>query len=194
MFVTKKEFYNEVLGIVNDGIKDIKKAKSELEYLKKQKSSGNYTADYVRDYLDVEIKKAEKNVNETIPGRYKASLSELCASYKAELIEDERLRASDLNEDVKLLNLGIKLNKGDIESMLARNAKNRTMTQLILRYADQNKIDVGRHYVGNESVISMMETIPYTAEVVFRWVDDPGVYNRLMGEGSDMQRAFPNEV
>ena len=65
----------------------------------------------------------------------------MCDSYIAELRDEDELDPTKLTDDVRLLNSGVKMTSRDIKAMLKRNSDNRTMLQVILRYADEHNIE-----------------------------------------------------
>ena len=121
----------------------------------------------------------------------KMSVESLCSSYERELTEADSIKGSELTDDARLLSLGM-LDKRDLETMLKRNDNNRTMTQLICRYAKKNDIDLGVQYVGNDDIITSLKSFPYVTETVLKWSNNPSVYNQLMGEGSDLEAWSQN--
>ena len=93
-----------------------------------------------------EIENAQEEARRAVASRVNA--------YIADLEREDALDPDKLTDDCKLLNAGVTLNARDINTMLERNSGNRTMTQVILRYAREHDIDIGRtYYIGNEEAI-----------------------------------------
>lgn len=184
---TKREFYNQVNGVVKEGLKNLQDLSAQLDDVSKAISSGKYSEKYIREKQD-SIKRQMKEVRANANKEAKR----ICDEYTDELRAQDDLDPSLLTEDVKLLHAGVKLTKRDITAMLNRNADNHTMTQVILRYCEENGIDTGGvYYVGNKPIIDNVSTVPYTAEVALRWSDSQStVYERIMGEGSDLEKVF----
>lgn len=89
----------------------------------------------------------------------------LVDQYKKDSAKANTLNPDDLTDDIKLLQPGIILNKHDIQSMLERNAQNRTMSQIILRYAKEHDIDTGSAvYIGGQeeaAIARNLESVLY---------------------------------
>lgn len=80
---------------------------------------------------------------------YNTMLSDAYAfidEYESAIRDMDVLHPEEITDDIKLLQSGIKLKERDINSMLSRNEGNRTMQQLILRYAEDNGIETGTVY------------------------------------------------
>lgn len=71
------------------------------------------------------------------------------------------INPSELTEDTKLLNCGVKLNSSDVMTLLERNKGNYTMTTLLLRYCEENNISldngVGASYMMQIGVNSIRD-------------------------------------
>jgi hypothetical protein len=77
--------------------------------------------------------------------------------------------------------------------MLKRNSENRTMTQLILRFADEHGIETGgTYYVGNTATINRVASIPVVADTCIRNFSS-NIMGELMGEGSGMGQFFSED-
>lgn len=63
-------------------------------------------------------------------------------AYRKQERDRDALNPGKITDDIKLLQSGITLTERDLDDMLNRNADNRTMQQLICRYADEHKIQV----------------------------------------------------
>lgn len=93
--------------------------------------------------------------------------------YQEKLERADMLNPSDITDDIRLLNIGVKLKPRDIVSMLNRNKGNATMTQIILRYADENMIDMGADrqiYVGNAQEIKEAENLIELINSYGKWI------------------------
>lgn len=73
------------------------------------------------------------------------------------------INPSELTEDTKLLNCGVKLNSSDVMTLLERNKGNYTMTTLLLRYCEENNISldngVGASYMMQIGVNSIRDYV-----------------------------------
>ena len=102
------------------------------------------------------------------------------AQYRADNAELNKLNPSELTDDVKLLQSGIVLKPRDIEGMLKRNEGNRTMTQIILRYAQENKIDTGHNYfVGGQQEEETARSLDSIIYYYKNWIDKPNAKEML---------------
>ena len=193
MFYTKKDFYDALTETVSQNITALREATADLHAMETKKRSGKYDPKYIRERIDPEILRLKKMI-QALSDDSKATVLGLCDTYKKQLADEDCLKSSDLTSDVNLLNAGVKLQRRDLEAMLTRNEGNRTMTRIILQYADQNKIDMGGiHYTGNDETIQLIDSVPYTAEIVTKWHSRPDVYDRLMGEGSELHGMFSDD-
>ena len=188
---TKRDFYNQVNGVVKEGLKSLQNLSDQLDKVNKDISSGKYSPEYIREKLLPEKDSLRRQISD-VRSRANKEAQRICDEYTDELRAQDDLDPSFLTEDVKLLQAGVKLTQRDIKAMLNRNADNHTMTQVILRYCKENNIDAGGvHYVGNKPIIDNVAVVPHTVEVALRWSDNQStVYERLMGEGSDFESAF----
>lgn len=186
---TKRDFYNQVNGVVKEGLKSLQDLSDQLTKVSEDINSGKYSGEYVREKLISQRDSLRRQMDDI---RHNANneVQRICAEYTDELRSQEDLDPSLLTEDVKLLQAGVKLTQRDIKAMLNRNADNHTMTQVILRYCKENDIDAGVHYMGNKPIIDNVAVVPYTVETALKWSDRPTVYEKLMGEGSDADRVF----
>ena len=92
-----------------------------------------------RDAVRAQIREAQEAAKQAIAEKINAHITDL-----------ERLDAlspEELTDDCKLLSSGIALTESDIRFMLERNAKNRSMSQIILRYARDHGIKTNVAYV-----------------------------------------------
>ena len=188
---TKRDFYNQINGITKEGLKTLQDLSAQLTKVSEDISSGKYSGEYVREKLIPQRDSLRSQMDDT---RHNANkeVQRICAEYTDELRAQDDLDPSLLTEDVKLLQAGVKLTQRDIKAMLNRNADNHTMTQVILRYCKENDIDTGGvHYMGNKPIIDNVAVVPYTVEKALKWSDRQStVYERLMGEGSDLDAVF----
>lgn len=103
----------------------------------------------------------------------------LVAQYRADSAERNNLNPAELTDDVKLLQSGIILRKNDIQGMLKRNASNRTMTQIILRYAEEHGIDTGVVYNSGDEEEATAKNLEGILYYYGRWIDKPNAKSML---------------
>lgn len=170
---------NSVYNTLKAGTAGLQKKLNEYEILTKQEKSGIFS----KEYLEKEIRPRIKELRHSIEKDKAATISsarDIVKAYQDELREKDILRAEDITEDARLFTAGIKLNKQDLEAILARNTDNPTMTQIALRYAQENKIDLGgKVYVGHQAEIQRADGIASIVDYYNRWIDDPDAGNML---------------
>lgn len=186
---TKKEFYEEINGITVGAMKTIQNLTAQLNEVEAQISSGIYSAEHIRRELFTKKDVLKGKIRDTREKAEKAAKA-VCDEYVQELRDQEELDPALLTDDVRLLQAGVKLNERDAKAMLRRNAGNQTMTQLILRYCKENDIETGVYYYGNKPIIDSVGAIPTAVNTSLRWSNQENVYDRLMGEGSEVERYF----
>ena len=121
-----------------------------------------------------------------------SNVKKAVAAHCDKLYALDDLRGEDLTDDARLLNCGLKLTERDLIAILTRNANNNTMRQLVLRWADENNIDLRRYagehgipletviYVGHGQEIRVAESLIDTAMMyVDHWIDKPNNYDIL---------------
>lgn len=185
--MTKQEFYKKVTDSVQETRRKIREASADVRDL--EASRKNYTAEYVNGTLNPKIKALQKKM-QAMRDEGKRTVSEMCDTYRKELMEQDQLDPEKITADINLLNAGISLNADDLKTMIARNSGNRTMQQLILRYAADHKIETGLQYNGNSGLIAMLGSVPYAAEVSLKWAEADHVYNQLLGAESAVGSTF----
>ena len=183
------DFYEEVAKSVRSSAKKMRDLTERMDKLREQKDSGDYSKDYIAKNINPELF-SEKRVLDELKVAGMKEIQALCDSYTSELQDEDTLKGSELTDDARLLSSGIKLNKNDLDAMLRRNEGNRTMTQLILRHAEANKIDLGRIYMGNNPTIATIKSVPYISGIALKWYNNPDMVERFVGEGSDLEGAL----
>lgn len=186
----KQDFLREVIAAIQKNISEMGKLDSMIEYKQKKIDSGMFDERYLEKTLYPEMKR----LKEELSGQKDAAVAcvrSLCDDYINELRAKEVLKPSELNDDILLLQTGIKLDSADLAVLLERNANNPTMAQLLFKYAKQNGIDVGNMtFTGHQPVIDSVEALAKTAETVIKWHDRPNVFEQLLGEGSEIEYMF----
>lgn len=127
---------------LKDSAEKIGKTVEERDTMNDLIKSGRFTQQALRD----ELYPKRDSLNREIDGAKREAIDaarKMIAEYREENQRAQRLDPAELTDDVKLMQPGIKLLRRDIEAILERNANNRTMTQLALRYAKDNGIDMG---------------------------------------------------
>ena len=158
---------------------EIQESTKELDALEAEIKSNKYTQQALKD----EIFPKRDAIRKKIDGTAEKALSTanaLIKQYRDEAAEANYLDPSKLTDDVRLLQPGITLTAGDIQGMLKRNEGNRTMLQVILRYAEEHKIDTGNVvYCGGEAeekTAQELETILYYYK---KWIREKNAKSML---------------
>lgn len=154
------ELKNELASVEND----IRSGRFNIEALNKElypkKDALNRQ---LKDESDRAIEHAKKRVDE----------------YRKAAEKENVLDASKITDDIKLLQPGITLLERDIEGILNRNKNNRTMVQIVMRYAKEHNIPVKPAHQGflqEENTARQLDTvISYYA----KWIDKPNAKEML---------------
>lgn len=130
--------------------------------------SGRYTQKAIKD----ELLPARDAARAQIEAAQEAARNAVVEKINAHITDLERMDAlnpAELTDDCKLLSSGIALTESDIRFMLERNAKNRSMAQIILRYAKEHGIKTDVAYVDHSEAINNARAFPALAN---RWIKD----------------------
>lgn len=130
--------------------------------------SGRFTQTAIKD----ELLPARDEVRAQIRDAQEAAKQAVAEKINAHITDLERLDAlnpAELTDDCKLLSSGIPLTESDIRFMLERNAKNRSMSQIILRYAREHGIKCDAAYLDHSEAIRNARAFP---AIVNRWIDE----------------------
>lgn len=159
-FLTEKT--DEVSGILTEYEAVEAKIKNRDEYTQKVINERFIP---VRDELKMKISSMSENAIREAGDKVKA--------YRQEIAEANRLNPKELTDDVKLLQPGIVLNAEDLKGMLDRNANNRTMTQIILRYAKEHNITLDLSYIGGQSELATADQLDEILFYYKNWIGKP---------------------
>lgn len=189
------DFYGEVKDVVLSERKALNDLQAQLDEVEKDIFSNNkkYTPQYIREELHPKRRSLKKQIEDRKALAHDR-IQRMCDDYIAELRDEDELDPSKLTDDVRLLNSGVKMTSRDIKAMLKRNSDNRTMLQVILRYADEHNIETdGTYYTGNNMIIRNVASIPVVADSCIKWHGSESVWNQLMGEQSEMGQFFSKD-
>ena len=195
--MTKREYYNRLVKVMNENFEAYSTLKVEYDKLTQERQSGTYSVDHINKVIyprQYELKRAMELAQRKAHSDVDALTKEM-GSYLRSL---DALRPEDMTDDVKLFSSGVTLSKRDIQDIIDRNPDNRTMVQLALRYASEKNIQgLETRYLSSESQTKNFENIQYCADTVIRWYDKPDGYNsmysQLIGEGSDTEAFCMSE-
>ena len=150
---------------------DIGKIVVRRDELEDAIKSGKYTPQALRD----EIYPERDNLRGQVAGKREAAINKakgLVQQYRQEAADLDNLDPAELTDDVKLLQTGVALLPRDIQGILERNKGNRTMTQIVLRYAQEHNIDVGGlTYVGGQQEKQTADNLDTLIDYYSRWID-----------------------
>lgn len=194
--MTNRDFYFALTTDLKERLDKIAALSSDLEKVDADITSGTFSDGHIRDVLRPKSAELKKQIEQAQEEARKASWA-IIDKYAKELRDDDCLDPAELTDDVRLLAPEIPLRKKDLLAMLERNADNRTMTQIVLRAAEEREIDLdGLRYTNNESQARHAEALQYVVDVALRWSTDPGkkIFDKLFGEGSEVHRVYCDET
>jgi hypothetical protein len=160
--------YNDLKTSTNE----IASVIAERDKLSADISSGRYSGDAIQKELEPQLIDARLKANRMIHDALQGAKNKV-AQFRKDVASENNLNPADLTDDIKLLQPGIVLMERDIDGMLERNKDNKTMVQVILRYADEHNIKVNRVYAGGteeETIANNLDTILRYYE---NWIDKP---------------------
>lgn len=157
---------------------EVQKAVKSLDTLEKEIDSGRYSPQALRGEIGEKRNELRKKVESATTAAFREAES-LIDQYKKDVKESNRLDPADLTDDVKLLQPGIVLKAEDIKGMLERNQDNKTMTQIILRYAEEHGIKTGTYYVGGHAEEQSAENLKGVLSIYKGWIAEPNAMDML---------------
>ena len=168
---------NNLAGSVFEALEaatdDIAASVAQKEAVAAQIRSGKFSREELeRNYFpkDAELKsKIRHDSEDAIRNAHR-----IVAAYREECEKKNVLDASLINDDAKFLQGNIKLNEKDINDLLERNADNRTMSILILRYAKEHGLKVdGRHKLRQQAEAKECDDLDAVISLYQRWIAHP---------------------
>lgn len=166
------EIVQEVYEYLSKKTDEINKLLSTSEAIEDKIRSGRYSDAVVRqeltpqrDEIRLEIRqKSEQAIRDA---------REKVAEYRRTSELKNRLNPKELTDDIKLLRAGITLNAEDLRGMLDRNSENRTMTQIILRYAKEHNTDLGVYFTGGDEEKTTADELDNVLSYYADWIGKP---------------------
>lgn len=156
-----------VYNLMQERAEEIGKAVAERDKLEEKIKSGRYSSQTLnaeicpkRDALRQEIRNSADNAIKEAKA--------LIEQYRKDADALNDLDPAQITDDIKLLQPGIVLTSRDVKAIIERNKTNRTMTQIALRYAKQNNIDVG-----GEAERETADTLDGLLYYVAKYIDKP---------------------
>lgn len=160
--------YNDLKTSTNE----IASVIAERDKLSADIHSGRFSQNTVNNELALKLLDTKLKASRMIHDALQGAKNKV-AQFRKDVANENNLNPADLTDDIKLLQPGIVLNERDIEGMLERNKDNKTMVQVILRYANERNIKVNRVYAGGteeETIANNLDTILRYYE---NWIDKP---------------------
>lgn len=187
------EFYKRITGSVRGCLDRVEIMRELMTGMEQNAQSDKYSPAYRQIFSDnardkrIEIREALDEC--------RRECRAVCEEYANFLRDEDALKGADVNDDMRLLQDGIRLSTQDVKSMIQRNAGNRTMLQLILNYAEDHGIETGLRYIGNKRKVDEVMSAMSAVEVTLKWWEDPkvGMFDKLMGEGSILHGQFSED-
>lgn len=166
----------ETLDARTDDIIGMGVACKEIE---KKINSGRYSQKTIDNELTPKLNELQDSYEKACINALDEAKS-LVSKFREDNARANQLNPAELTDDVKLLQSGIILKPRDIEGMLERNVGNRTMTQVILRYAEENKIALGRtYYTGGQEEEETARSLDNILYYYARWINKPNAKEML---------------
>lgn len=161
----------DVYDYLKTRTEEIREDKMLLKVLEKKIESRDYSNEAKNRFRnDAQELRASINyrIHESMSGAKK-----IIKDYLNEVDRENRLDPKQITDDMKLMTPGIYLTEKDIQAMLERNAENRTMTQIILRYAKENNIlpkESFGLYVHGDEERKEADALETTVQYYERWM------------------------
>lgn len=139
---------NNLSELVYDSLKSstekLEEQKSAVADLAERVNSGRYSAAAIKDFNEqiAALRWDIRNAGDAAIDEARQLVDEFELTARKEM----RLNPAELMPDeIALLNCGVRLTEADIEAMIERCAGNKTMMQIINRYAKERNIDIQQH-------------------------------------------------
>lgn len=169
---------DNILNTVYDELKEatteIQKVVTEKNDLEDRVKSNRYSAETVKREFEPRIDDLKQKIR-SMKEKTFADAKALVSSYRAEMDERNNLDASELTDDIRLLQSGIPLTERDVEHILRRAENNRTMSIVALRYAEQHGLKIQhRPYTFELEQQAARDTANALDEIIAyfpRWID-----------------------
>lgn len=173
------ELRQSVYNTLKEATEEIGKLKAELNKLSEKANSGVYSKMTLTNDILPAISSVKRQI-ETRTSKAAEDAKGLVTAYKAKMKEADSLKGSEITEDAALFSAGVKLTAEDILAILNRNEGNATMQQLAIRYAAENKIDIGNvTYVGHTRDMQEADGINTAISYYAGWIDKDNALDML---------------
>lgn len=143
----------EVYKALSESTEAIAKDVAKYTKLQDESKSGKFTEKGIKEDLWPAMNGLRIKIRNDSEAAIR-NAEKMVAEYRESSARLNNLNPADITDDIKLLQAGVTLLPRDLEAILERNKDNRTMVQLVERYAKQNKIDLrgilGKYAPSNE--------------------------------------------
>ena len=158
---------------------EISKDIAERDKLEEKIKSGRYSPQALKDDIYPKRDALRRKIDSAAEGAIQEAKN-LVAQYRTDAAKLNNLDPAELTDDVKLLQSGITLLPRDIQGILERNKGNRTMTQIVLRYAKEHNIDTGgTYYIGGQAEEETARNLDSLLFYYKNWIDKPNAKEML---------------
>lgn len=158
---------------------EISKDIAERDKLEEKIKSGRYSPQALKDDIYPKRDALRRKIQDASAGAIQEAKN-LVEQYRQDAAKLNNLNPAELTDDVKLLQSGITLLPRDIQGILERNKGNRTMTQIVLRYAKEHDIDTGgTFYIGGQQEEQTARGLDTILLYYKNWIDKPNAKEML---------------
>lgn len=130
------DYIKSIIETTRKSIKTLHEMDGSIETLKANKT-------YSPEYLDQLVRAARDERGEAMRSAC-SEIDDLTDSYIESILDIDVPAGADLTDDAKLLSGGFKLSPHDLQVIFDRNAGNRTMMRMIIKYAADHDIIINR--------------------------------------------------
>lgn len=185
----RREFYKAVMELLKDAALKKRETARQIEAVTKKIDSGDYSEKRIAE-LQRERAALTKSLRDIDYFALK-ELNELIEDVKRGLNAEVALNGSDVTDDTKLL--AFNLTEREVVGLLEKNLKNPTMTQLILKYANERGLKLGLTYAGNKKELNALNGLPAVVETALRQYKNLSFIDRVFDENNSFKALFDIE-
>ena len=176
---------NNIISTVYNALAEdtdtVAKSRAEMAAADDAINSGRYTTRTIQGEYEPKRAEAKRKMESDATAAINRARA-LVAQYAADADAMNDLDPAQLTDDIKLLQAGIQLTERDIKTMLKRNAENRTMQQLIMRYAQEHGIespDFKPYYIPSMKERATAEGLSRILDYYEKWITQPNAREML---------------
>lgn len=169
---------DSVYNALDSSTDELQESIQAMNTLEEKIKSGRYTDKVLKEEIYPKRDALRAKIRDD-SARAISNARGLIEQYRADAEKLNNLNPAELTDDIKLLQDGIELRQSDIEGMLERNKENRTMTQIILRYAERHKIETGVVYTGGQKEKETARNLESILYYYKKWIAEPNAKDML---------------